>query len=370
MENHGEDDHVAEFIDPNSLIAMPVEIIEKIFNHLNFTDKLSFSESCSTFNEIFDRRKNLDKVWMDGPESDTLLQLTDTLRPYANLKWNFKNVKKISNLLWDHLAPSLNSVEMTNVDHYFSISNSLLNTLPHFVNLTYLHMNVCYDRVKKDILLNDTRQVNSGLIDMKHLQHLSMDNNMFCYLDGRHINFAETKNLQILIIRGVFENFKGNGITNLISNQNKLKTLHLLNGVSYSIFDTPLNIQSKLEDLKVTEPMLKMYNDYRLNVQQQNNFCDFVNYQDQLKRVKLHLNVAGEKTEKMKRFLEGRLDMPIKVHNIDIFVPSSYNDFVRYRRRYTDYDSVLLSLEDFISHTSSGHQNFEAEEVHMKMNLT
>lgn len=136
----------------------------------------------------------------------------------------------------------------------------------------------------------------------------------------------------------------------LLSNQTILKLLHLDDEAVRSVVDFPLNIQCKLEDLKLTGFS------FQFNVYQQNNLCDFIDTQDQLKLRECKFVMDDEKTEKMNRFLAERLNKQLKSQYIVLQIGRSYNYM---------YGSISFTIESFIQATSD-QPNLMTEKLYIE----
>lgn len=295
-------DQQVEIYDRNSLVAMPDHIIEKIFNSLDFEDKLSFSESCVKFNQIFNSTKNLRNVWLKLFDNQQSVELS---RPYENLVWNCLSVKKVSKGLWSNCFPNMTSLRIH--DAQLLYSKSLLNALPRFANLSHLDI-VVTEKFKRDRLLK-SKPRNLELLEMENLEYLRMDCDLFGFLDRHHINFAATKKLQALKIcnplergyyyPGRFDDMEDttSKLRALVEAQTNLRILHLIGRAAIEILKLPLNIQScQLEEFKLISD--KFIN---VPVNHEENICDFIDSLNQLKYLECKLTKEG-RTEKIVNF--------------------------------------------------------------------
>lgn len=149
-----------------------------------------------------------------------------------------------------------------------------------------------------------------------------------------------------LRIHKAFEGFTK--LRALLSNQKNLKLLHLIKGDICSIFRTSLEIQSTLEDFKLSTRQWLM-RDIQIN------YCDFINSQD-LSYLECKFYVEEPKTAKMIQFFAGRLNMPLRFQNIQL-----------HRFHYSGNHSV--GLEDFLN-SAFVHHNSVTEKLFMKIDLS
>lgn len=81
---------------------MPEHILDKIFNYLDFHEKITFSEVCETFNGIFGWRKNLKKVSFNMKKAN---KNSEIMRPYVNIGINDSNYENmVSHLLYPGMS--------------------------------------------------------------------------------------------------------------------------------------------------------------------------------------------------------------------------------------------------------------------------
>lgn len=326
-----------EFYNSNFLMAMPDHILQKIFCSLDLEDKKNFSECCSRFNEIFSRRKNLEEMWLLLNVRITRQLVSSISRNYTGLIWN----KAVTKYLWTHLAPNLTSLTFSRDEGLTPDLSSFLDALPYFANLKYLNLDICGNFMKKQKLLESEKR-SVKLVEMKNLEHLEMSNELFTWLDGRHINFDATKKLKTLAVYRAFRSHNFERVRALILNQFNLKELFLLDLHAYvtSIFDLPLEVHSKLDEFKLTSSG-------QFNTKQFDNFSDFINGQPNLKHLEMNFNVNLEAAEKMKRFLLRKLNMPLKSQTMHVYDGENGRDLFRYHSatRFS-YHSEQYSVED------------------------
>lgn len=307
------------------MTSLPVEIIEKIFNFLDFDDKLSFSLCCKKFNEVFSSRKNLEKVWINVAKFRGDVGVK---RPYTAISWNCEAIEKeaeLNLLTWSRLDQSFTALKIEHVD--LLSPSTFLHDLPIHANLTYLDMvveNSWWMRMEDLILIRTTIcDDHSDLIVMKTLQYLRVNVELFLYLEGRCVNFASTKKLKTLIfirnsstqIRLTSKDFTR--IRFLISAQEQLNTLHLLSEDSAdmnSLFNELL-VQNSLKDFKLIAGKIP------LSLAQQENFCNFVASQDQLELVEYEFNLDPQHIgvdRSTINLLRQRLNLPLISQSIDV----------------------------------------------------
>lgn len=304
----------------NIITTIPDHILETIFDLLvNFEDKKSFSECCHRFNDVFNRRKHINTVWYRIQGSQNV---SDISRDYTKMIWNCNDVKTVPQNVWKNLTPSLTAVRVECDDSLKS--RNILDSLPFFKNLTHLDLIVSIYSIRASFLRTRRRR-NVKLVEMENLNYLKMNYELFCFLDGHYIDFV-TKKLHTLIIshrnsnkfhpwwnhwnRHHLKDF--NKLRLLIAKQNDLKTLHLIEGEIHEIFDVPLVVNSQLNDF-----MLIVDRHFNPNPPQQDNVCDFISSQTQLKLMKCDF-YSIEKTDKMRRFNSEKLNLPMKSHRLMI----------------------------------------------------
>lgn len=305
-----DDNNSVEIYEPNTLIAMPDHVLERIFNLLNFQDKKSFAASSKKFNEVFSRPQNWDTVWFNLRKG--VLSLS---RSYTNIIWDFAQVRTITDHpCWTFLASNLTSLRVENSFCWNFYLQSFFDALSNLSKLTHLDVDLPAPPVEG--FLNENEHSDIEIIEMKNLNYLKMDLQLFAFMEGRYVNFAETKKLHTLILQNRDPSVTSedcNNVLALVKNQANLKTFHLFGLNIRPFFDFPINLQNKLEDFKLN---LIVHKQCPLNLQQQNNFCDFVNAQ-QPKYLKVYFYV-DEKSEKIKNFLNERMDLPLEAQHIKI----------------------------------------------------
>lgn len=185
---------------------------------------------------------------------------------------------------------------------------------------------------------------------------------LFCFLDSRCIDFATTKLITFAVLHFndqiiTLTNADCYKIRTFIRKQTNLKEL-IMQGEMSQVFDQPLLIQSQLKKYEFLKPS-ELFEEA-----QQNNLCDFIDSQLQLKH--LDIDIKIEKiltTTKIKQLYERRLDMPLDEMTI--------YDFSRYRRK--DYGIYMRSLDTFrikeLQRSAVGLPNLSTTKLHFFASL-
>lgn len=289
---------------PNTLIAMPEHILYQILSYLDFNQKKEFSLVCKKFNGVFSWPRNLRSIWFRVEKGKRIAEIN---RPYAMLEMDCKQAngfKSFPGNVWKVVGDSLQGIRIKNEETL--MAREFIDLLPRFQNLTQLDIVLSNDFIEEKMIKSKFKV--KSLVKMEHLEQLRINTELFCYLEGRLVEFTSTKLQSFEIVSMEYfwsseiEKFIDfNKIRAIIGKQINLKALQIKGGYRLNLFDSPLTMQSQLESFNV--------NGHRMTDLQQDNFCDFINAQHALKLLEFTTNF--KKTDKMTRFLEGRFDLPM-----------------------------------------------------------
>jgi len=351
-----------------TILKLPEEILESIFDYLDFGSKKNFSLCCSAFNTIFSDPKNLQKVNFNGEEAEKSLNFNIT-RQYKNIwacgkpmsleMWSkftklrsFSNEKKVKcyhmNCCHDWVDKNYheNSVCLDRPEPFYSItSDYLIGILPHLSHLSCLNL---HDIRSTLVLEREKYQKEFKKVELNDLRILKIDVNLFTTLNARFIKFSTIK-LEILEL---FEHYTSiderrlevcniGALKSLITAQKKLQKLDIR--INYytnimQLFDTPLVIPSHLKYFILK---IQYGNFFEFHTDRQDNFCDFICAQKSLEILKFNF-LCRDKTEKMQRLLNARLDMPLVYRFLIVYLDSG--DILDPTGRVDDQNYIIEEL--------------------------
>lgn len=364
-----------DFNEPKTLLDLPYHILDKIFDYLDLNQKKEFSQVCKRFNEIFSSRKNLQKIWFHVQKNHIVSDVTRSyvmLSTSGNKKLINMNIPSIPRTVLELMSTQLEGFRLKSGT--FISLEEFCDCLPFFENLTYLDIlftNYLY-LVEK---MKQSDRVFNSTIKLNCLKHLKIHFEIFCCIDGRYIEITSTKLLSIEItyehsfkLPGDFiPPYHFDRIRALISRQKNLKNL-FLKGMS-GLFDRPLITKNTLENIRI----MQFENVNRIN---QDNLCDFINSQQNLKRLCVNLNPIER--PKMFSLLNRRLELPLiemklnflrDVFNVKDFNFFTLEDLQRSASTLSNLATKKLDFRDNIS--SDNHFNIKISLLVFKFpNLT
>lgn len=299
-----------------SLLDMPVHVVERIFQLSEMPDKKTLSETCKSLNNIFSGCRILSKIWINMNKLEKSLKhaIVTSERKYTNL---------ISNIvlpvcIWNHLSSDLTSliVEIRNDEKNFD--DSIIDALPHFANLIHLDINVrgkVYRRLQPK-----QRKTVAEPVTMKKLQYLRFSRVFMALYYDRYIKFETSKLHTIIFI----DNYSAENLIStedwiaktrdLIQKQDNLKVLHL--HVFNQFFDHRLNVKGQLRELNIYQ-INRGIPAYQLMPLQQENLCEFVLSQRELKAFNIRIDSHnGLGFQRLKCIQQSRLSMKVKYMEI------------------------------------------------------
>lgn len=294
------------------------DIIANIFSHLNFRDRISLAATCTELNYLHNNRRELWKsVWFDVRKASSAT--SNQLRQYSNVSIKFSDYTdehSIKDILTP-LAPAIKALKL-----YYTLLEKpqedckFIETIVEFLqmvaqNLESLDLDIVIWDLYGDIIVNLPVNVNK-VITLVNLKYLKMQFNMFAAFQ-RHIDFSQSKNLRsIHIDPGVRrvtvsedDNVKARlALFNLITQQSALKSLKLSFSSCVCIFDNPLILGCKLDELEIRD------GHFSATTLQLENMLDFIESQNQLKSLRAHVESRDDITPRMWRFNASVLDEP------------------------------------------------------------
>lgn len=292
-----------------TLLNLPDETIEMIFDNLNFEDRLNFAMISTKTNKILSGRK---KYWKDIcftiQKSQKVSEIT---RPYANIIWNGWKAPEVSQEVWAQLATNMNALKIEFA--YATDVKNFIDALPYFVKLVHLKIGVV-PSLNFQENINHVEKSASEKIEMKNLEHLEMRVDLFMQLNNL-VNFSTSKLKTFVLLLGVQQNnsqLLSEMIVSLISRQINLETLRIEGDFS-EMFNQPLDFNFQLKQLT-----LNGRSEAILNEEQQDNWYDFMESQKNLKEQSFYFRINGWKTIKMKSYYIGLLDLPLVSQKFEI----------------------------------------------------
>lgn len=282
---------------------MPLEVIEKIFDYVDFTGKKSLSETCKRFATIFgDQMTRQRRVWLKLSDEVAASHLTST-RTYADFNWIVPST--VPRGFFERMAPTIRSLkfaEFSKLEYFIGAG------LTNFVNLT--HLDLSYVKFPDTIM-----HVAYEPVDLNHLEFLSIKAKAFAQLEGQFINF-KTKKLHTLEVHSGYppDNLSDVDVTKirtLLEQQTRLRVLYLLSQrywprSIFNILNQPLVIPSMLHQFKACGMIF--------TVAQLNNLFNLIRAQTEMTRLDVYnfdtRPIGAIGSNEFENLLEMLLDYP------------------------------------------------------------
>lgn len=329
--------HQQKFIDSNSLLIMPDEIIDSIFDFLDLIDRKSLAETCRRIKNIFRQPKHMDKVWLNCSSVRDFNKLSNAKKLLIQEKLFFEDTLLIKML-----------VSMKKLKAYFpsiiykTPADYLIKVVSYFCNLT--HLEIPFTSKMTENLLDSLcaylrSATNITRIEMKHLEYLEIQPVIFYVLENFFIDFTTDK-LHTIIFDTDLKEWASqlqeeslcNKIRTLVCKQNKLWTLAFRGSdVFNNLFNMPFIVQSKLKRL-----ILQMYLCFDVNdFHAEKNFIDFMESQDELEDFlaedvyfSIIYDERNRNIDRIEQLQRDRLDMKLKCMRIELSFKNKMEDFI------------------------------------------
>lgn len=325
------------------LAGMPDEVIEEIFNFLDIGSKKSFSLVCKKFNKIYELPKNLHKI--NFCVSEERGQICDITRQY-------RHIVDTGNLIPEASLPKFTHLKSYTIIRYEDGSNIkadyLVGLLPHFRNLSCLELRGIFgschfyhnETFAHQLQLIFEERMDFEVVEMKHLNTLKIELQLFLLLNGRFVQFSCTQldNLEIVDWTWYAKNLDFSPLKTLITSQKHLKVLRLIGKrkrVS-QMFDTPFIVRGQLKEFKLMSDEPTESNDSLsgYNSTQQDHLADFLMSQNALENLEVDIDIGAlVATSKMQYLMQSRLRMPLVKRKINI-----WNDWNEHKANKIDFD--------------------------------
>lgn len=292
---------------------MPDEILEEIFNFLDFGSKKRFSLVSKKFNQVFGLPKNLNRIKFRATKKRA--EIGEITRPYRHIEEpgyliSADALKQFTNLT-SYIVDKNSSPEIEGI--YF------VDLLPYFGNLSSL--NIIRISQQTQSLENHMLQIIESrmgfeVVEMKHLRTLKIGLKLFLLLNDRYVKFP-SENLQNLKITNAdrsAEEFDFASVKSLITSQKHLKMLSLSmeNQNISQMFDTPFIIHGQLKVFKLNTKFISDYHGApRFNSSHQDHLADFLMNQESLEKLEILIGIATVATSKMQHMMNSRHRVPL-----------------------------------------------------------